>query len=168
MQIAQIDLLAGRYEAADRRLARAADDATEFGVTAALSTVVADRARVLCALGRFEEAEPLAEQGRQLSAEDDAMTQVYWRQAAALVRANRGDHADAERLAREAVDLAWQTDSPLFQADALYDLGEILEAAGRHEEAAASLRDALAVYEAKGVIPLARRTRARLADLQTA
>jgi class 3 adenylate cyclase/tetratricopeptide (TPR) repeat protein len=162
MQIAQIDLLAGRYEAADRRLARAADSAVEQGVTAALSSVAADRARVLCGLGRFEEAEPLAEQGRQLSAEDDAMTQVYWRQAAALVSANRGDHADAERLAGEAVEIARQTDSPLFQGDALYDLGEVLDAAGRREEAATSLRGALAVYERKGVIPLARRTRERL------
>ena len=168
MQIAEIDRLAGRHEAADARLARVLDEATERGLTGIGSSVAALRARVLCALGRFEEAEPLAEQGRLLSAEDDAMTQVWWREAAALVCSNRGDHAEAERLAREAVDMAGQTDCPRFQGDSLHDLGEILDAAGRREDAAAAFRDALAVYERKGIIPLVRRTRERLSDLQPA
>jgi tetratricopeptide (TPR) repeat protein len=166
VEMAEIDRLAGRCEAAEGRLGRASDSATELGVTAALSTTAAQRARVLCALRRFEEAEPLAEQGRRLSAEDDAMTQTFWRQAAALVSASRGDHVGAERLAREAVDVARQTDAPTFQADALYDLGQILEGAEQREEAAATFRDALAVYERKGIVPLARRARERLAALQ--
>jgi len=42
----------------------------------------------------------------------------------------------------------------------------VLEAAARHEEAAAALRAALDRYERKPIIPLARRTRERLAALQ--
>ena len=40
------------------------------------------------------------------------------------------------------------------------------QAACRRDEASVMLTDALALYELKGVIPLARRTRERLAALQ--
>ena len=80
----------------------------------------------------------------------------------------RGQHAEAERLAREAVDFSLRSDSPLSQGEALSDLGEVLEAAGRRDEATAALREALDCYERKPIIPLARRTRERLAALQPA
>jgi tetratricopeptide (TPR) repeat protein len=94
------------------------------------------------------------------------MTQQTWRQTQALVHSARGQHADAERLAREAVDFSLLSDSPLYQGDALSDLAEVLEAAGRRDEATATLREALDCYERKPITPLARRTRERLAALQ--
>jgi tetratricopeptide (TPR) repeat protein len=84
------------------------------------------------------------------------------------VRAHRGDHTDAERLAREAVAFIQRTDSPGQQGDALYGLAEVLEVAGRRDAAEATFQEALACYEQKGIIPLARRTRERLAALQPA
>ena len=122
--------------------------------------------RFLCALGRHDEAEPLAQQGRELTAPDDVVAQVSWRQTQALVHAARGQHAEAERLAREAVTWAERSDSPLFQGDALYHLGEVLETAGRRNEAVAAWQEALDRYERKGIVPLARRVRERLAVLQ--
>ena len=89
-------------------------------------------------------------------------------QAQALVHSARGQHAEAERLAREAVDLSLRSDSPLRRGDALVDLAEVLEAAGRIDEAAATMREALDRYERKPIIPLARRTRERLAALHVA
>ena len=59
-----------------------------------------------------------------------------------------------------------ETDLLNFQADAFCDLAEVLEAAGRHEDATAGWHEALDRYERKGVIPLARRTRERIAALQ--
>ena len=91
-----------------------------------------------------------------------------WRQALALVRANRGEHAEAERLAREAVRFARMTDSPHLQANALSDLADVLDAAGRGTEAADTLRQAHQLYDRKGILPLARRVRERLAMLETA
>ena len=85
-----------------------------------------------------------------------------WRQVQALVLAHRGEHAEAERLAREAVAGIEQTDSLTFQGDAWYDLAEVLAAAGRDEEAAAALAEALDRYERKQNIPLARQVRERL------
>jgi hypothetical protein len=44
----------------------------------------------------------------------------------------------------------------------------VLEAAGRREDAITAWQDALDRYERKGIIPLARRVRERLAALQPA
>jgi hypothetical protein len=44
----------------------------------------------------------------------------------------------------------------------------VLDAAGRRDEAAASLREALDRYERKEIIPFARRAREKLATLATA
>lgn len=54
-------------------------------------------------------------------------------------------------------------DGLYLQGDALCDLSEVLEAAGRRDEAAAALREALERYERKRIVPLASRTRERLA-----
>lgn len=121
---------------------------------------------MLCEVGRYDEAEQLAAQGRDLGDEHDPVTQSRWRLVAALVAAHRGEHTDAERLAREALSYSQQTDSPRLQGNAYYDLAEVLQAAGRRDEAAAAWHEALDRYERKGIIPLARRTRERLSALQ--
>jgi tetratricopeptide (TPR) repeat protein len=72
-----------------------------------------------------------------------------WRQAQALVEAHRGAHAEAERLAREAVEIAGQTDGLNYQGDTLCDLAEVVAAAGRTEEAAEALEQALDRYGRK-------------------
>ena len=86
----------------------------------------------------------LAAEGREYGAETDPLTQALWRQVTALVQAHRGNHADAERFAREAVEYTLRTDSPWTQGDALCDLATVLEADGRIEDALAALRQALA------------------------
>jgi tetratricopeptide (TPR) repeat protein len=87
-------------------------------------------------------------------------------QVAALLNSHRGDHDAAERFARAAQEFADQTDSPKFQADAYCDLAEVFEAAGRRDEAIAAWGEALERYDRKGVVPLARRIRERLAALE--
>jgi hypothetical protein len=71
--------------------------------------------------------------------------------------------AEAEALAREAVSLTEGTEFPDWRADTLLDLAEVLRAAGRSEEANASARDALRLYEAKGNLASAEGVRALLA-----
>src|SRR5262249_56073318 len=88
------------------------DHLEALGQTAALSTFAPWRARFLCALGQYDEAELLAEKGRQLGDPNDKATQVMWRQALALVHAHHSRHAEAERLAREAVEIDREGDSP--------------------------------------------------------
>jgi hypothetical protein len=96
------------------------------GNRASLSTVAPQLGRSLCALGRYDEAEPLAWLGRELGGQQDFATQMLWRQVQARVDAQRGEHAQAERLAREAVAIGERTDALNSQGDALCDLAEVL------------------------------------------
>src|SRR5262245_17405672 len=97
---------------------------------------------------------------------DDAVTQMLWRQALALVLARRGEHTAAEELAREALGAARHTDMLLHIGDAWSDLGDVLELAADADGATDALQRALATYEQKGVVPEIERTRARLAALR--
>jgi tetratricopeptide (TPR) repeat protein len=85
----------------------------------------------------------------------------------ARVIAHRGEHLEAERLAREAVAGQEQSDNLGFQGDAWCDLAEVLGAAGRDDEAAAAFAEALERYERKGNIPLSRQVRTRLSELRS-
>jgi hypothetical protein len=164
--LAEIAVLAGDYEAAAGYLGDACASLEVSGNFAELSTYAPAHGRVLCALGRFEEAEPLAIQGRELGGDDDLTTQALWRGVAARVKASRGNYAEAESLAREATEIAAQTDCPGLQGDVHCDLAEVLHAAGRRDEALAAWREALDRYDRKEMIPLARRVRERLAAIQ--
>jgi tetratricopeptide (TPR) repeat protein len=166
MVIGDIEALAGDYEVTADRYGSHLDDAVERGIKGTIASCASLRGHALCALGRFDEAEPLARQGREAAAEDDIEAQMAWRQVAARVHAHRGDHGVAEQFAREAVAISHRTDSTYLQADAYSDLAEVLEAAGRREEAVAAWQEALGRYERKEIVPLIRRTRERLAELQ--
>ena len=94
------------------------------------------------------------------------MAQALWRQVQALVHARRGHHTQAEQLAREAVAISERTDALNGQGDALCDLAEVLHAAGRSDEAAAALAQALERYEQKKNLAMSAQVRERLAALQ--
>jgi tetratricopeptide (TPR) repeat protein len=167
-KLAHLANLVGDHATADRYLKAFCDETEELGDIAVLSSYAPLRGRTLCALGRFEEAEALARQGRELGSPEDLYTEALWRQAQALVLSSRGEHAEAEQLAREAVTVAAETDMLELQGGTYVDLADVLDAAGRRDEAAASLREALDRYERKEIIPFARRAREKLATLATA
>jgi class 3 adenylate cyclase/tetratricopeptide (TPR) repeat protein len=139
----------------------------ELGQSSELSTVAAGLARVYCEVGRLDEAERWAARSAELGSGDDASTQMLWREARAKVQAHRGQHAEAERLAREAVRIGERTEALNAQADTYADLAEVLALAGRRKEAAAALEQALGRYEAKENVVMAGRMRERLASLRT-
>jgi tetratricopeptide (TPR) repeat protein len=162
----EVTLLAGDDERAVLQLQEFCDYLDANGWHGNLSGYGPMLGRVLCRLGRHGEAEPLAQQGRALADPSDIWALTIWRQVQALVEASRGNHAEAERLAREAVEIIARSDALNLQGDALTDLAQVLAAAERHDEAAAAYRAAFERYERKQNIPLARRTRERLAALQ--
>jgi tetratricopeptide (TPR) repeat protein len=166
--LAEIAMISGDRDAATLHLRSACENFEAGGRTAELSTYAPQLGRVLCARGLYDEAEVLAERGRALGTSEDVWTQALWRQAKALVHSAHAQHAEAVQLAREAVDWFARTDCLPREADAYCDLAEVLEAAGRREEAVAAWHKALDRYERKGIIPLARRVRERLAVLQSA
>jgi hypothetical protein len=138
----------------------------EIGERSFASTTAGRLAQALYELDRLDEAEEWATRGKALGASDDAITQMLWRQVRGKVLARRGDHSEAERLAREAVALGDGTDMLDAQGDAHTDLGEVLALAGRADEAAGAYAEALARYERKENVVMSERMRARLAELQ--
>jgi tetratricopeptide (TPR) repeat protein len=165
---ATIAAAAGEYVAAAVHLRRACELFEAHGHRPLLSTYAPMLGRSLCALGRYDEAEPLAQLGRELGGDQDVATQILWRQVQALVHMSRGERAEAERLAREAVAIGEPTDWLNMQGDALCDLAEVLDAAGQSHEAAAALAQSLERYKRKKNLVMAARVRDRLAELQQA
>ena len=166
--LGRIAATAGRHEDAAAHLRRYCDLLEARGQRSYLSTYAPLLGRSLCALGRHDEAEPLARLGRELGDEQDAWTQALWRQVQALVHARRGHHTQAEPLAREAVAIAERTDALNWQGDALCDLADVLHAAGRSDEAAAALGQALERYEHKKNLAMSAQVRDLLAELHEA
>jgi class 3 adenylate cyclase len=168
VSLGYIAATAGRHEDAATHLRRFCDLLEARGLRAYLSSYAPLLGRSLCALGRHEEAEPLARLGRELGDEQDAMTQALWRQVQALVHVRRGQHTQAEQLAREAVAITERTDGLNWQGDALCDLAEVLHATGRTKEAATALAQALDRYEQKKNLAMVAQVRDRLTALQDA
>jgi class 3 adenylate cyclase len=166
--LAWIARLEGDEERAAEFFRLNCDSLEEHGSSGGLSMFAPELGRSLCALGRHREAEPLAQLGRELANDQDVAGQAIWRQTEALVKASRGEHVEAERLAREAVAVLEPTDALAMQGDALCDLAEVLVGAGGSGEAAAVFAQALDCYERKKNLVMADRTRAKLAELRAA
>jgi tetratricopeptide (TPR) repeat protein len=162
---ALIGEIAGENEEAAEEMGRFCDHLETLGRNAELSTFAPQLARYLCALGRYEEAASLAKKGQDLGDPNDNVTQVTWRQAQALVDAHRGRYVDAEQVAREAVEFDRAGDSTWELGTSYSILAEVLEAAGRREDAVSAWQDALDCYDRKQVIPVARRLRKRLSAM---
>ena len=135
----------------------------ELGELSSLSTAAAYLAQALYALERLDEADAWAGRTAELGASDDVSSEMLWRQVRAKVLARRGEHTEAERLAREAVAIGEGTDGLNWQGDAFADLAEVLLVGGQADEAIAPLERALERYERKGNLVMADRVRDRLA-----
>ena len=134
----------------------------EQGEESFLSSAAANLAQALYELDRLDEADDWASRAAELGASEDAGKEMLWRQVRAKVLARRGEHADAERFALEALAICEETDMLDAQGAVYADLAEVLFLAGRVEEAAEALEQALARYERKGNVVMAERTRSRL------
>jgi tetratricopeptide (TPR) repeat protein len=116
--------------------------------------------------GRPEEAVRYAEESRAIAATDDLDAQPRWRAALARIVSSQGEHAEAEKLAREAIALVEPVDLLPVKADAHAALGEVLSRAGRVDEAVVAVEQALALYEQKGNVVSAGQLRTVLNELQ--
>ncbi|HEU5212181.1 MAG TPA: adenylate/guanylate cyclase domain-containing protein [Gaiellaceae bacterium] len=167
-ELFDIEMLAGDPGAAEAELRAACQTLEQLGEKGFLSTRATCLAHALCAQSRYEEAEPFIEIAVGAGADDDWATQSLWRSARAKVLASRGDIAEALRVAREAVVIVERTDWLNPRAGALADLAEVLRLAGKEEDAAVALREALGLYEQKGNLVSAGKARALLAQLPQA
>jgi class 3 adenylate cyclase len=167
--IAEISILAGDYADASKRLRMLCEWLETREQLAFLGSFVGRLGRSLSLLGRFDEAEEFAERARALDEETDPAqpSDFMWRQALAHVHTHRGELAEAERLAREAVAESERTDWLSDQSLALWDLADVLAAADRVDEAVAALEEALDRCRRKQNLALARQLGNRLAQLRS-
>jgi tetratricopeptide (TPR) repeat protein len=137
----------------------------QMGETGRLSTLAGILADVVYLQERYDEAHSLAELSKRVAAPDDVASQMLWRSVRAKIAARRGDFDVAQALAQEAAALADSTDAFAMRGDVRMDLAEVLRLAGRPEEAAAALKRAIELYEAKGISVLAEKAQAHLSEL---
>jgi tetratricopeptide (TPR) repeat protein len=164
---AWVELLAGNPTAAEGTLRTAYAVLEQMGDRSLLSTTAAYLAQALLAQRRDEEAERFADISNELAAADDLLTQMLWRGVQGRILARRGRIEEAERLAREAVDLAARTDFVNHRGDALIDHAIVLGQAGRIDKARAAFAEGLRLYEQKGNVVAAEKARVQLAELAT-
>ncbi|HLB17919.1 MAG TPA: AAA family ATPase [Gaiellaceae bacterium] len=135
-----------------------------FGEQGFLSTTTGFLAEALLAQGRYQEADEQAGIVVDKATADDFEAQMRWRMVRARVLAQQGEYGEAERLAREALEIGAGTDWHMFHASALLALADVLELAGRGSETPPLVEAALALYERKGARVEAEASRRRLAE----
>ncbi len=158
---AHSELAIGDYPKAEAACRMSIEEFEAMGDWASVQSLLANLAHALCAQGRHDEAasvldryeDPIGGRG------------IYAPSARARVLAARGELDAALALAREAAAAAAGTDWPEGRAQVLLSLAEVLGRAGRPSEEASALREALELYERKGIKPAVERVQARLDEL---
>jgi len=150
LDVVIVELLAGDAAAAEREARADYDFLKERGETFFLSTMAALLARAVREQGRDEEALALSQEAEAAAAAHDLDAQVRWRSARAPILARAGRSEEAEQLARAAIELAGKTGAPSLQAETLFGLAIVQQAAGQSEEARKTLSEARAVAGSKG------------------
>ncbi len=147
----RVELLAGDLVAAELELRRDYDNLLAIEETFFRSTISAQLAYVRWQAGDLEDAISLSQTAEMIGEADDAELGTLWRIARSLALAGRGESERARTLVDEAVALAKTTERPVLQAQALIALGQVHRLCGDAEDyAGPPLREALALFEAKG------------------
>ena len=111
----------------------------------------------------YDEADHYAATCSDAAAPDDLVSQILWRS----VRAHRCSpgRARAKRPSslRAPRSVCRDDGGDRVRGDTLFDLAEVFDLAGRRDEAIHHAREALRLYEEKGVVPSIRRVRSFLA-----
>jgi tetratricopeptide (TPR) repeat protein len=165
MGLGRIEILAGDAQAAREWLLRGDAILAGVGEHSYRSTVQANLALAEALLGNRAAALAASELAEQLGAPEDVINFVITGQVRSMLARSAGDLDEAERLARGAIEHAERTDFYQYRGDSRLELGRVLAAAGRREEAAAEVNAGLALYEKKGDTILTSNARALLAEL---
>jgi class 3 adenylate cyclase/tetratricopeptide (TPR) repeat protein len=130
-----------------------------------LSTMLGMLGEALYRQGRWDEVEQAADRLAELALPGDFDAAFRWRALRARVLAQRGEFEEAERLAREALDVVETTDWHMQRGEAALTLGEVMELEGRTDEACAAYERAIESFERKGMLPDAEAAGRRLEAL---
>ncbi len=161
-----IERLAGDLPAAEAVLREACEVLQKLGEKGFLSTRAACLGLCLALQERPADAEPFLELALEVMPNDgvDVLNVVHMARAVTLLWQSSLD--EAEEHARRAVAAIADWDMPKAKGDSLVLLGDVLNAAGRTDEAIAAYAEALALYEQKENLVGAGRVSESLALLQ--
>jgi tetratricopeptide (TPR) repeat protein len=143
-----VELAIGNAAAAEVELRFGVEITREVGFSRGLGEDAALLAVALLAQGKRDEAAEFLEVSRRSASSADVAAQVLWRATQAKLD---GD----DRLARDAVALADETDALSLQGDARASLAEVLEASGAPDEALKERERARELYAKKGNVAAA-------------
>ena len=166
MIMAAIEVDAGRPEEAVHVLEAAIAASSAHGEDAWIATLDAILADVRLEQGVVDAALELSTIAMKLAPGDDVVAQTGWRRARARALARTGRVAEAEVLARQALELLAGGDAVTEQAESLVCLAEVLQRGGRADEADEASAAACSLFAAKGNSNGLERARRRLAGLE--
>ena len=157
--IGWIELIAGNFEEAERQAGVATEELEAMGseVGGVLWSI---RAMALYELGRYDDAEDAVKKGDERFG--DLSTSLTRRSVEAMILARRGLLPEAERIARDAVEQMDTSDWPSERGDMRMALAEVLQLAGKVDEATEVVGEAIDLYESKGNVLQAGTARAKL------
>jgi tetratricopeptide (TPR) repeat protein len=128
-------------------------------------SLAAGLAETLYLQSRYDEANEWTVRAEQTAAAGDLEAQADLRAVRAKILARRGEFVEAERLAREAIEIGRPAEEIDHDGDYHFDLAEVLRLAGRKAEAADALREAIQLWTLKGNVVSASKARVTLATL---
>jgi tetratricopeptide (TPR) repeat protein len=146
----RMELAAGDAVEAERALRKSWDVLTQMGLQSSLGETAVPLAEALYAQGRFEEADTTLKALKEEWASDDASINAPRLALRAKLLAADGWTRLAEETADRALRVVRPMDWLCLQVDALLAHAEVMQSAGRQDDALASTEEALRIAEAKG------------------
>ena len=149
-----VESIAGNHAAAEAEARSSVEALRATGGPAYASTRAVQLADLLLDRGHTDAAEPWVDLAEEEALASDVLVQFWWRTARARVLARRGDLAEAEEMARDAVAISSLTDASCHRARAHFALAEILALAAKPTPARAEAAAAGKLLREKGATAL--------------
>jgi DNA-binding SARP family transcriptional activator len=165
---AWVSMLHGDPAAAERELRPNHERLRAIGNLSHFCSVAVVLAQAVYAQGRYEEAEAYARDAAESAGPIEVHSTIVGRTTTAKVLARRGEFEAAERIAREAVAFAADSDFLDSYGTALTDLAEVLRLAGRPLEAAEAVEEAITIHGQHGNVLAVKHSRILLDELKQA
>ena len=162
---ADIELLAGNFAEAERLSTESCQMLETWDLRASLATQASQLGEAVYGQGRYDEAVRWSETAERCTAAYDRSAQFSWRALRAKALARLDSPVEADALAREGVAHVAVTDSVSQHAQVLVSHAEVLRLAGRKEEAAGAIDEAIVLLDEKANTAAGERARALLLEI---
>jgi class 3 adenylate cyclase/tetratricopeptide (TPR) repeat protein len=156
---------AGDFDEEVRILEAMAARLEELHALAFLSTTYMDLGRCLADLGRDDDAQRARERARELTSPDDVIDVVGLAALDAVLRGRRGELAEAQELAQQALARVEEADMVDLRLKTRWSAAEVFQRAGRIDEAKTLLEESVQLADRYEHVVAAQRARERLAAL---